>query len=84
MAKAFEIRLDIKGGSRDEAVTTYAEFSIEADNNSSTANLYVRIREFLTSAEGKRVLFPYSTLVAPHSPNTTRTMRPPPRETGVR
>ena len=69
MAKTFDIRLDITGGSRDEIGTTYAEFSIEADSNSSTANLYVRIREFLTSAEGKRVLFPYSALVAAHPPN---------------
>jgi hypothetical protein len=52
------VRLDITGGPRDEMSTTYAEFYVEADGRSSTANLYVRIREFLTSPEGDRMLFP--------------------------
>ena len=58
MAKTFDISLDIRGGSRDEAPTSYAEFSIEADGKSSAASLYVRIREFLSSPEAKCVLFP--------------------------
>ena len=60
MKKTFEVRLNITGGPQDEVTTAYAQFSIEGDGHSSAANLYVSIREFLTSPAGRHMLYPYS------------------------